>query len=192
VARHAQDLAVVEGFELRQRVGVALDQVGQTQQQPLALDRADRGPGPLVEGEAGGLHGGVDIGPVGHGRLRHHGPGGGIDHRHVPALSRNERAVHQHAQRLRQKITRLRIRADHVDHITHVRCCPLESFRLSGGQHWESDAQRLSAIGTSRIDCVTCFAKSCPSRPEGQAALDTRSQLRPPCDFHATDSAAPQ
>jgi hypothetical protein len=129
VARHAQDLAVVEGFELRQRVGVALDQVGQTQQQPLALDRADRGPGPLVEGEAGGLHGGVDIGPVGHGRLRHHGPGGGIDHRHVPALSRNERAVHQHAQRLCQKITRLRIRADHVDHITHVRCCPLD---LSG------------------------------------------------------------
>jgi hypothetical protein len=69
MARHGQDLAVVEHFQFGQQIGVALDQVGQAQQQAFALHRPQRAPGAGVERGARGRHRAVDIGRAAFGHL---------------------------------------------------------------------------------------------------------------------------
>ncbi|MNQ39745.1 hypothetical protein D3C85_533740 [compost metagenome] len=58
---HGGTLAIVQAFQLRQQLGVALHQVGEFPQQVLPLPGAGAGPGRIVERLAGGKYGAVDI-----------------------------------------------------------------------------------------------------------------------------------
>ncbi|MNP03848.1 hypothetical protein D3C76_957460 [compost metagenome] len=59
--RHSCAFAVVQAFQLRQQLGIALHQVGQFPQQVLPLPGAGAGPGRIIERLAGGEDGPVDI-----------------------------------------------------------------------------------------------------------------------------------
>ncbi|MNV33447.1 hypothetical protein D3C71_1248150 [compost metagenome] len=58
---HRCAFTVVQAFQLRQQLGVALHQVGEFPQQVLPLPGAGAGPGRIVERLAGGEHRTVDI-----------------------------------------------------------------------------------------------------------------------------------
>ena len=61
VAALHEGLAVVQGLELRELVGVRLDEIGDLQEEALALGRRDMGPAALVEGAARRAHGSLDV-----------------------------------------------------------------------------------------------------------------------------------
>ncbi|MNZ51760.1 hypothetical protein D3C78_695840 [compost metagenome] len=94
VIEHRQiGLAAVEGFERRKLLGVALDGIGQAQQQGAALGRG--GAAPLGEGALGAVHRPVHLLER---RLGHRGdqlPGGGIEDGLGLAVTGHELAVDQ-------------------------------------------------------------------------------------------------
>ncbi|MNP22718.1 hypothetical protein D3C76_1154020 [compost metagenome] len=73
-------LAHVDGFDLRQLIGIGLDQVGQAMQQALALQGLELAPGAAVELRTGGKHGLVEVICGAHGNVREHPFGGRLDH----------------------------------------------------------------------------------------------------------------
>src|SRR5581483_8805696 len=61
VSALGERLPVVERFELRELVGVLLDQVGDPEEEPLPIVRAPADPRPVVERAAGGADGALDV-----------------------------------------------------------------------------------------------------------------------------------
>ncbi|MCY1347593.1 hypothetical protein D9M68_364610 [compost metagenome] len=79
-------LAHVDGFDLRQFIGVGFDQVSQAVQQAFPLQGFELAPGAAIELRASGLHGTLQIVRGAHGDAGEHAAGGRLDH--LGAVSR--------------------------------------------------------------------------------------------------------
>ncbi len=78
-AGHGIGLSIVEGFEAREFVRVALDEIGELVQELAALGGAHLAPCAGFECGASGAHGAINVSGVGFGHLADFLAAGGID-----------------------------------------------------------------------------------------------------------------
>ena len=92
-ARVADRLAAVDRLELREFLGVLLDQVGELEHQLTAVGGVHLGPRPLLEGGAGGLDGAVHVGRRRRRHLGQHVAGRGVERLERAAAGRIDELV---------------------------------------------------------------------------------------------------
>jgi hypothetical protein len=129
MARHGQDLAIVDHLQLGQHLRVALHQFGQAQQQPSRCTGFMQAHAVIKARRAAATARSTSAAPPGH--LGHHRAAGRVDHRAAGAIAGGFSPVDHQAQRPGQKARApsqcgkriLRGAGDHIGHGAFLPVC---------------------------------------------------------------------